>query len=98
MRLDLDRLGRELAHRRGVIESLTVGIRIVERRVRIGERGLREVFVDAPASANVFRLEFDRHARPAVDGDPIQSEFREIPAPLFIRGDRLALSVAVKNF
>ena len=98
MRLDLHRLGGKLLHRRGVVESLPVGIRVVERRVRIGERGLRKVLVDAPAPANVLRFKFDRHARSAVDGNPIQPEFREILAPFFVRGDRLALSVAVKNF
>ncbi len=46
--------------------SLLFGIVVVQRDVRIGDRRLLEIFVDAAAAADELRLQLDRHARAVV--------------------------------
>ena len=66
MRLDLLRLGGKL--RRGSPERSSVAVRIdvMDRDVRIRDRRLLQVLVDAAAATLIAPFEFDRDARAAV--------------------------------
>ena len=63
MRLDFLRLDRQHFGGAEVIVIVPLRVVVVERGVRIGDRRLFQVIVDAAAAAGVFGFELDRHAR-----------------------------------
>ena len=65
MRLDLLRFGRQASGRATVGGLAAFGIDVVQRHVRIGDRRLLQVIVDAAAAALVFPFQLDRDARAA---------------------------------
>ncbi len=66
MRLDFFRLGGQLGGRALVVRFLPFGVFVMKRDVRIGDRRLFEIFVDAAAAALKLRFQFDGDARAAL--------------------------------
>ena len=87
-----------MIHGGEVVGALSVRIDVMESRVRIGERRLRKIFVDAPPSAKILGFELDRNARAAVDGLPVERALLKETSPFVIRGNRLPFPVPVKDF
>ena len=97
MRLNFDRFRRQLGDGRFVLHVLSVRVDVMKRCVRVSERGLFEVLVDAASSALIFRFQLDCNARAAHDVDPIERAFREQRSSFVVCGNLLAVAVAVEN-
>ena len=98
VRFDFDRFRRKFADRRGVVRFVPVWVDEVEGRVRVRERRLFEVFVDAAATAMVFRLQLDRYPGSARDVDPIEFAVAQNLPAFVVGGNRFAGAVAVEDF
>src|SRR5207237_3244985 len=111
MRLDLDRFARQLCGRSRVCGLACFGIHVVNRDMRIGNRRLLEIFVDAATAAYKPSLQFDGHARSASEivmmmrllvnsrimRYPLDAVIGDVFVPLFAGGDVFAISLAVDD-
>src|SRR2546425_8319001 len=111
MRFDLNGFWRKLACRSGVSGFASIRINVVNRDVRVGDRRLFQIFVDAASATYIAALELDRHARTTAEAVmmrllvsggivryPFDAVVRDVFVALFAGGDVFALSLAVDDF
>src|SRR4051812_25999010 len=102
MRQNLRGLGRKLIGRALIEDAVfrrvaVIWIAIVERDVRIGNRGLIEVLVDAAATASELGFEFDGDARAVVNFVPFDAVFFPVSfGLLFVGRNVFAFAFAVE--
>jgi hypothetical protein len=99
MRFDFLRLGRKLRCRSFVSRLDAFRIDVVNGHVRVGDGGLFEIFVDAAAATHVATLQFNGHARAAVQlRHPFDAVIRDVSVAFLSGWDVLAFTFAVDNF
>src|SRR5207249_7854030 len=109
MGFDLLGLGRKLGSRSRVRRLTAIRIDVVNRNVRIGNRRLFEVLIDAAAPAHEAALQLDRHASAAskfmmtmavmlrnrIVRYPFNAVIDDVLVPFFARGNVLAIASTV---
>ena len=100
MRLDLLGLGRQLVGRARVDPFVgrlaALGIEVVQRDVRIGDRRLLQVLVDAAAAADEAAFELDRHARAVIQLDPLDAVLLDVLAARVAGRNVFALALPLR--
>src|SRR3954470_11806550 len=102
MRQNLRGLGRKFMGRALVEDAVfrrvaVIRIAIVERDVRIGDRRLIEVLVDAAATASELGFKFDRDTRPVINFVPFDAVFFPVSfGLLFVGRNVFAFTFAVE--
>ena len=83
--------------RAGEVALVAIGIDVVQRDVRIGDRRLREILVDAAAAADVLGFQLDRHPRAVRLLDPFDAVLGDRAPPLSPGRDVDPFAAAVEN-
>ena len=108
MGFDLHRLRRKLGCRSRVCGFAAIRIDVVNGDVRVGNRGLLQIFVDAAAPTHIAALELDCHARTAPEvlrllartgivRYPLNTVVGDVPVSLFAGRYIFAVALAVDD-
>ncbi len=111
VRFNLGRFGRQHLRRTPIAARGTGRVGIVQRHMRVGDRRLLQVLVDAPLAPLVFGFQFQSHPGAMGDwprrclgrigfvmGGPLDTTVLDILLPFFARRDIFSLSLAVEDF
>src|SRR5438034_3520338 len=108
MRFDLHRFRRKLGCRSRVSGFAAIRIDGVNSDVRVGNRGLLQIFIDAATPTHITSLELDGHARAAPEvmrwlarsgivRYPFDTVVGDVPVPLFAGRYIFAVTLAVDD-